>query len=201
MAKGCIFLATTKMNFQRRDIISCGINFYYSMFHVCVAILAVTPNGAFLEKGIIDWKDRFSAPKYYLPCSHGRLIKEIRKINSELANFLEELRELREYICYGPYFCSENIPAWQPRIYTCEIENVKQKLESFYFHFPFNEISELLCDYLKEGIQKTVFCIWVDQIMKIFKESIEINDVTYEESNGIWSIIRKRLCPQLERLS
>lgn len=195
-AKGSIFFATGRANLTRQDVISCGINFYYSVFHICTAILAITPQGTFLEKGIIEWKGRFNAPKYYLPCTHDKLIVEMNKIDSQLAKSLVELKELREYICYGPYLCSENTPHWRPIINTCEFPNVKQKLELFHSSFAFSRISRMISRYLKEKIQKSVFCLWTDQAMKIFKESIEINDSNYEESSKIWSTIREQICPK-----
>lgn len=193
MAKGCIFLATGNENLERGDLVSCGVNTYYGLFHISVAILSLSSEGAFLESAIIDWKYRFKAKEQYLPISHNKLISLMKEIDSKLAISLEELKEIREYICYGPYLCGRSDPKWQPIIYTCEIESVKPTLESFYSNFSFKDVAESIGINLKEDWQKNVFSLWIEQTLKIFKESIGITDTTYRRSQEFWSTIRQAI--------
>ena len=84
MVKACIFYASGRINLRQNDVISSSINFYYGAFHNCVSIVALSPDGTFLEKGIIEWKDRFNAPNRYIPCTHDELINKTKKIDEEL---------------------------------------------------------------------------------------------------------------------
>lgn len=92
MVKACIFYVSGRINLSQNDIISSGVNFYYSAFHNCVSIVALSPDGKLLEKGIIKWKDRFNAPKLYIPCSHEELITKTKKIDQEFARILRAER-------------------------------------------------------------------------------------------------------------
>jgi len=198
MVKACIFYATGRMNLRQNDIVSSGINFYYSVFHNCVSVVSLGPYGGFLNKGIIKWKDRLSAPKKYIPCTHQELISKIEKIDQELAKILTELQEIREYLNYGPYVCSDYKPDWQPILFTCEIDDPKKKLETYDAQIfnAFLKSSEIVNDYLNDTIQKFVFCLWGDQILKLFKGKLIFSDSLYNDSQKIWLQIREKISPR-----
>jgi len=196
MVKACIFYTSGRINLHQNDIISSGVNFYYSAFHNCISIVALSPEGTFLEKGIIKWKDRFNAPNRHIPCSHDELITKTKTIDQELARVLTELKDIREYLSYGPYVCSDHTPHWKPILFTCEIKDIRKKLESYNSRLSdiFCGTPELINDYLHEDIQKLVFCLWGDQVLKIFKGEMIFNNLIYEGCKKIWSQIRKHVC-------
>jgi len=198
MAKACIFYASGRINLCKNDIISSGVNFYYSVFHNCVSIVALSPRGKFLEEGVIDWKDRFNAPKWYIPCSHERLITETKIIDQEFAQILAELKDIREYLSYGPYVCSDHTPHWKPIINTCEIKDIKQKLESYNSNLCkiFSKTPEIVNGYLQEGTPRLVFCLWGDDAIKIFRGELIFSKLLYNEGKKIWLYIRKGICPR-----
>lgn len=201
MVKACIFYANGRTNLRQNDIISSGINFYYSAFHNCVSLAALSPDGTFLEKGIIDWKERFNAPKWYIPCSHEELITRTRLIDKELARVLAELKDIREYLSYGPYVCSDHTPHWKPILFTCEIKDIKRKLESYDAHLSimFRKTPELVNDFLEKGLQRLVFCLWGDDAIKIFKGELIFNNFLFDECEKIWLQISKSVCPKARR--
>ena len=200
MVKACIFYANGRMNLRQNDIISSGVNFYYSAFHNCLSILALSPDGTFLEKGIIEWKDRYNAPNWYMPCSHEKLITKTKTVDEKFAKVLRELKNIREYLNYGPYACSDHTPHWKPIIFTCEIKDIKEKLKSYDSRLSdmFHKTPELVSRYLQEPLQKFVFCLWGDNAIEIFKGELIFNNSLYDESKKIWSQIRNYICPKME---
>ena len=201
MIKACIFYANGRMNLRQNDIISSGVNFYYSAFHNCVSLVALSPDGTSLEKGIIEWKDRYKAPSWYIPCSHEELINRTKTIDRKFAEILTELKDIREYLSYGPYVCSDHTPHWQPILFTCEIENIKQRLESCDLRLStvFRKTPKLVNGYLEEALQRLVFCVWGDQVVKIFKGELIFSNFLYDECEKIWLQIRKNISPQTRK--
>lgn len=198
MVKACIFYASGRINLHQNDIISSGVNFYYSAFHNCVSLVALSPDGTFLEKGIIEWRDRFNAPNWYIPCAHEKLITKTKRIDREFARILTELKDIREYLSYGPYVCSNHTPNWRPILFTCEIKDIKRKLESYDLRLSNMscETPELINGYLQEGLQRLVFCLWGDDAIKIFRGELIFNKFLYNKCKKIWLQIRKHICPQ-----
>ena len=53
MAKSCIMYNLGKNNLEKGDILFCGINFYYSLFHGCLSVISIISNEVPVEKCVV----------------------------------------------------------------------------------------------------------------------------------------------------
>jgi hypothetical protein len=102
MAKACISYVLGKENLANGDLLSAGVNFYYSLFHSCLSVISSTTNAIPIEKCVAEFKNENQLPKYYVPLSHKETVLHTMKQDQELANELQKLMRMREYLSYGP---------------------------------------------------------------------------------------------------
>lgn len=102
MAKSCILFKLGKDNLANGDLLSSGTNFYYSLFHGCLSVISVLTNEVPVDACVIDKSQTSKMPSYYIPLRHPRIIELIRQEDVNLANDLDELKRIREYLSYGP---------------------------------------------------------------------------------------------------
>jgi len=102
MAKSCILFNLGKDNLANGDLLSSGTNFYYSLFHGCLSVISILTNEIPVEDCVIDKHQSKNIPSYYIPLRHPRIIELIRQQDVNLANELDALKKIREYLSYGP---------------------------------------------------------------------------------------------------
>jgi len=134
IAKSCIMLHLGKRNLERNDLLSCGVNLYYSLFHACLSVLVLTFKELDIEKCVSEFDYRSRLAPYYIPMSHKNVVNAIRKFDKNLSDELDDLKEIREYLSYGPNLFiktdqKDNIS--NITIFTCRISEISEKIKRY----------------------------------------------------------------------
>jgi hypothetical protein len=102
MAKASISYNLGKANLAHRDLLSAGINFYYSLFHSCLSVVSLTTTAIPVDQCVAEFKKQHELPRYYIPLKHKAAMKLVGQLDQELADELDRLMKIREYLSYGP---------------------------------------------------------------------------------------------------
>jgi len=139
MSKGCISYNLGRVNLVSRDLLSTGVNFYYSLYHSCVSVISSTSTEIPIDLCVAEWKKRAQLPRYYVPLTHSKVKNLIAKLDTGLANELNKLLKIREYLSYGPnvlYELDEKRELSRIRIYTCKFKDLSKEIGSFNTNLP-----------------------------------------------------------------
>ena len=102
MAKASISYNLGKANLAHRDLLSAGVNFYYSLFHSCLSVISSTSNAIPVDQCVAEFKKQHQLPRYYVPLNHSAVVKLVKQLDQKLADELDRLMKIREYLSYGP---------------------------------------------------------------------------------------------------
>lgn len=158
MAKSCILFNLGKENLVNGDILSSGTNFYYSLFHGCLSVISIFTNEVPVEACVIDESQSNKMPSYYIPLRHPRIIELIRQQDVNLANELDELKKIREYLSYGPnvlFNSGKDGSIDNITIYCCRFPNLDKDIKRLQKELP-NHIIKC-CNLIKEKLGKHNF--------------------------------------------
>ena len=139
LSKGCISFNLGEANIVAGDLLSTGVNFYYSLYHSCVSTISSTSTAIPIEKCVDEWKNRKQLPRFYIPLSHRKTTSLINKLDAKLGEELDNLMNIREYLSYGPnvlYKLNRKNELSKILIYTCKFANIKQEIADFSIKLP-----------------------------------------------------------------
>jgi len=160
-------------NLKNGDLLSSGVNFYYSLFHACISVMSLKSTRINTGDFVVEKTDQL--PQKYTPLTHNDAEKIISQYDKKLGHELRELRRLREYLSYGPNVLYE----WKTRIteviaYNCKFPGWKNDIKRAKLELP--RLITNCCKLVKSTLNETDFYYF----MHFFHRMI---DLTCEDLN------------------
>jgi len=178
-----------KRNLENDDLLSSGVNFYYSLYHSCLSVISSTSNKIKVENCVIEWEKREQLPRYYISLSHENTKKSISQFDEKLAYELDRLMEIREYLSYGPnvlYESGKKREISKITVYCCRFPDLRNKIR----RSP-SKLSKLInkcCKLLKENLSEPNFFFFMFYFFKttdILCKNLDLGEPFISECKNI----------------
>jgi hypothetical protein len=150
------------MNLANMDLLSAGVNFYYALYHCCSSLISSTSTEIPIDKCVAEWKMRAQLPRIYVHLQHKQAVSLTRKMDAKLADKLDELCKVREYLSYGPNILYESDAKGgleRIQVFTCKFNNLPKKIEDFSSELP--ALINRCCKLLKARLNKSLFSFFM----------------------------------------
>ncbi len=190
LSKGCICYNLGVANFIANDLLSTGVNFYYSLYHSCVSTISSTSNAILIEKCVDEWKNRTHLPSLYVPLSHSETTKLINKLDVDLGKELNNLKNIREYLSYGPnvlYELDKKDGLSKVLIYTCKFQNLRHEIKDFKARCP--SLILRCSELIKMKLSKSNFFFLILEFYQITKIICDDMGLKQEFVNKCWNMM------------
>ena len=161
MSKSTIFYNLGQANIANCDPLSAGVNFYYSLYHSCVSVISSVSKEIPVDQCVAEWGKKEQLPRFYIPLTHTETKKLIGQLDSELAQELDKLMKIREYLSYGPnilYTLDEKGEFSQIRAYTCKYPNLSREISEMRSRLL--SLINRCCELLEQKLGQRISCIF-----------------------------------------
>jgi hypothetical protein len=156
MAKASISYNLGKANLAHRDLLSAGVNFYYSLFHSCLSVISSTSTAISVDQCVAEFKMRYQLPRYYVPLTHKAVVRLFRQLDQELADELDRLMKIREYLSYGPNVLYDKEPGKvRIDVYTKKFTGLRSEIRKLRHGLP--EMISRCCELLRTKLDVADF--------------------------------------------
>lgn len=168
MAKSCIMYNLGKRCLENGDVLSSGVNLYYSLYHACLSVISSTSNKIEVQKCVTKSKRECELPRYYVPLSHTAAKKLTGRFDKNLADELDKLMQMREYLSYGPnvlYGSQKEAEISEIILYDCRFPNLMDDIQRM--NSDLHELIAQCCVLLKERLSEGNFWFFMFYFYKM----------------------------------